>query len=81
MKVQVIFFAHLRDLAGTSRMEIELAERATVADLLAQLYERFPALRAHDQSILTSAGVEFVGRNDKLKPSDEIAVMPPVQGG
>jgi len=40
-----------------------------------------PALRAHDAGILVGAGVEFVDRNYKLKPGDEISTMPPVQGG
>jgi molybdopterin converting factor small subunit len=81
MKVRVELFSHLRDLAGTSRVEIDLADSATVVDLLTLLYQRFPALRPHDQSILTGAGVEFVDRDYKLKADEEIAVMPPVQGG
>ena len=28
-----------------------------------------------------AAGVEFIDRNYKLKPGDEISIMPPVQGG
>jgi molybdopterin converting factor small subunit len=40
-----------------------------------------PALRRHDKSILIGAGLEFVDRNYKLKPDEEIAIMPPVQGG
>jgi len=30
---------------------------------------------------LIGAGVEFVDRNYKLCPGDEISIMPPVQGG
>jgi molybdopterin converting factor small subunit len=40
-----------------------------------------PALRTHDKSILTGVGVEFVDRNCRLKPGEEISIMPPVQGG
>ena len=40
-----------------------------------------PALRAHDKSILIGAGLEFVDRNYTLNPGEEIAIMPPVQGG
>ena len=36
---------------------------------------------AHDKSILVGAGLEFVDRNYKLNPGEEIAIMPPVQGG
>jgi molybdopterin converting factor small subunit len=49
--------------------------------LLNQIYAQHPSLRAHDKSILIGAGVEFVDRNYRLKSGEEIAIMPPVQGG
>ncbi len=81
MKVRVQCFAQLRDVAGFSEMAFELRENATVADLLAALYQRAPALRSWDKSLLLGSGVEFVGRDHVLRPSEEIAIMPPVQGG
>ena len=62
-------------------VDIDLAEGATVRDLLDEIYARQSKLRSHDKSILVGAGVEFVDRNYKLKPGEEISVMPPVQGG
>ena len=81
MNIHVQFYAQLRDLIGSREMEIDLAEDATVRDLLEKIYSKQPALRSHDKSILTGAGVEFVDRSHKLKPGEEIAIMPPVQGG
>jgi molybdopterin converting factor small subunit len=81
MKVHVQFFSRLRDVAGTSAMELEVPERTTAADLLEILYATTPGLRAWDKSILVASGVEFVGRDYVVKPDDEISVMPPVQGG
>ncbi len=81
MKVRVQFYAQLRDLIGTRELEVELAEGATVRDLLEKIYAQQPLLRVHDKSILIGAGVEFVDRNYRLKPNEEIAIMPPVQGG
>jgi molybdopterin converting factor small subunit len=81
MKLRVQLFAQLRDLAGSSEVEIDVAEGSTVVDLLARLYEEKPALRARDKDILIGAGVEFVDRNYRLSPADEISIMPPVQGG
>jgi molybdopterin converting factor small subunit len=52
-----------------------------VHDLLAEIYAQQPALRPHDKSILVGVGLEFVDRKYELKPNDEIAIMPPVQGG
>jgi MoaD family protein len=81
MKVHVQFYAQLRDLIGIRELDVDLAEGATVRELLDQLYVKQPALRSHDKSILIGAGVEFVNRSYKLKPGAEIAIMPPVQGG
>lgn len=81
MKVRVHFFAQLRDLATIHELVVDLKKGANVRDLLAKVYEQVPALRAHDAGILVGAGIEFVDRNYKLKPDEEISVMPPVQGG
>jgi molybdopterin converting factor small subunit len=81
MKVRALFYAQLRDVAATPHLNVDLTEGAAISDLLAEIYERIPALRAHDKSILTGAGVEFVDQNYKLKAGEEIAIMPPVQGG
>ena len=81
MKIRVQFYAQLRDLIGTGELEVDLSEGGTVRELLEQIYAQQPALRSHDKNILIGAGVEFVDRNHKLKPGEEIAIMPPVQGG
>jgi molybdopterin converting factor small subunit len=52
-----------------------------VRELLEEIYAQKPGLRAHDKSILIGAGLEFVDRDYNLKPGQEIAIMPPVQGG
>jgi MoaD family protein len=81
MKIHVQFYAQLRDLIGIRELDVDLSKGAIVRDLLDQIYAKQPALRRHDKSILIGAGVEFVDRNHKLKPGDEISIMPPVQGG
>ncbi|HEY3661376.1 MAG TPA: MoaD/ThiS family protein [Candidatus Udaeobacter sp.] len=81
MKVRVQFYAQLRELIGVHELEVELPQAPTVCELLENIYSQKPALRAHDKSILVAAGLEFVDRNYKLNPGEEIAIMPPVQGG
>jgi MoaD family protein len=81
MKIHVQFYAQLRDLVGMRELDLDVAEGTTVRDLLEEIYAQHPALRPHDKSILIGAGVEFVDRNYELKPGEEIAIMPPVQGG
>ena len=81
MKVHIQFFSRLRDLAGVSEMEIEVADSSQIADLLETLYVRTPSLRDWDKTILVAAGIEFVQRDYVLKAGDQISIMPPVQGG
>jgi molybdopterin converting factor small subunit len=81
MKVRVRFYAQLRDAAGTSELDVDLPERSTIADLLESIYGQRPGLRAHDATMLFGLGLEFVRRNQLLSEGDEVAIMPPVQGG
>ena len=81
MNVRVQFYAQLRELIGIDEVELELPQGATVRELLEMIYAQKPALRDHDKSILVGTGLEFVDRNYKLNPEEEIAIMPPVQGG
>ncbi len=81
MKVKVQFFSGLKTIAQSSELVLEMKEGATVEDLLGDIYARVPALRDWDRNILIGAGVEFVDRDYILQPNEQIAVMPPVQGG
>jgi molybdopterin synthase catalytic subunit len=81
MKIHAQFFAQLRDVTRVSETTVELPDGATLADLLAVLYEQTPELRQWEKNILVGSGVEFVDRQHVLRPDEEIAIMPPVQGG
>jgi molybdopterin synthase sulfur carrier subunit len=81
MKIRIQFYAQLRDLVGMREQEVDLPEGATVHDLLQEIYAQQPSLRAHDKSILIGVGLEFADRDYKLKSGEEVAIMPPVQGG
>ena len=81
MNVRVQFYAQLRELMGIQELDLELPQGATIRELLKKIYAQKPGLRAHDKSILIGVGLEFVDRNYKLNPGEEIAIMPPVQGG
>ena len=81
MKIRVQFYSQLRDLAGLEKVDVDLSAKSTIADLLKEIYDRFPVLRLRDKTLLIGAGVEFVDRNYQIKPGDEISLMPPVQGG
>lgn len=81
MKIHVHLYAQLRDAAGVSELSMDVPQAASVSDILEKLYQLDPALRAHDKNILIGTGVDFVERNYVLTEGEEIALMPPVQGG
>ncbi len=81
MQVRVRFFSQLKDIAGSAECAVELPATSTVTDLLAQLYQLYPGLERWDRQLLIGASVEFVDRQYVLQPNEEIALMPPVQGG
>lgn len=81
VKVQVQFFSRLKEVVGTNELAMEMPHGSTVEDLLGKLYAQSPALRGWDRSILVGAGLEFVRRDYVVRPNEQIAIMPPVQGG
>jgi molybdopterin converting factor small subunit len=81
MRISVQFFSQLKEIAGAPEEQIELPDEATIGDLLAQLYRLHPGLEKWDRTLLVGAGVEFVERDRVVQPGDQIAIMPPVQGG
>lgn len=82
MNVRILFFSLLRDLVGADEIDWELAgDGLSVADLLAQLYARWPGLREWDAKILVALDLDYVGRDALVRPGQELAIMPPVQGG
>jgi MoaD family protein len=81
MKVRVEFYSRLREIVGAPKLEIRLANNATVENLMQQLFSDYPKLRDFEKSMLFGIGVDFVDKRRPLRDGDVIAVMPPVQGG
>ncbi len=79
--VKVLFFSLLRDVVGGEEMEVAIAEGETVATFLEGLMERFPGLRAWESKILVAVDRGYADREAVLRDGQEVAVMPPVQGG
>ena len=81
MKITVQFFSFLRQLAGCNELNLELPAPSSVADVLAELYRRFPRLREAEKTMLIAVGVEFARRDDRLRDGDVLSLLPPLQGG
>lgn len=81
MKVTVLFFSQLRDICGVEQLDLEIDEAPTIGELLESLYQRFDGLQKWDSRILIAADHEYVSRDALVVDGQEIAIMPPVQGG
>ena len=81
LKIEVQLFSRLRDLAGDSRLELDLPAGATVGDALARVYADHPAVREWDRHLLLAVDLEYVRREQGLREGDSLSIMPPVQGG
>ena len=81
MKVRVKFFAILRERAGTSEVEKEIAAGSTVADLWRQLQKDYPRLDVPGIRLLYAVNRDYVNMDQKLNDHDEVVFIPPVSGG
>lgn len=81
MKVRVLFFSVLKDLTGAEEVPIEMPAGATIANLLAELFTRWPGLSDWEPSLLIAQNQSYAARTELLLEGAEIAIMPPVQGG
>src|SRR5262245_4681965 len=81
MRVRVLLFASLREAVGEKTLELELRDRATVADLLAQLEADHPVIARHRGKVLIARNEERAVPSTQLRDGDEIALLPPVSGG
>ena len=80
--IKLLFFSVLRDITGVNETEWPLeAVPVSVTDLLEQLYERWPAMRDWDGTILVAADLNYIDRDGEINAGQEVAIMPPVQGG
>ena len=81
MQVRVLFFGVLKDLAGKASDSISLPENATLGDVLSHYEEVIPRLTETASSLAMSVNQEYAGPATRLRPGDEVALLPPVSGG
>jgi molybdopterin converting factor small subunit len=81
VEVRVRLGADLAGVAGTARLAVDLAEGATVADLLRQLGAAHPGLRGGLASALPVIAGGHVGPERRLAGGEEVALLLPAAGG
>lgn len=81
-EVTILFFSLFRDLAGTEKMSMSLSTVGrSLGDIVDQVYAEVPGLEKWDGKMLLAVNHEYANRSQEIQAGDEIAMMPPVQGG
>ena len=81
MRITVLLFARLRDIAGTANLERNLPDGATAHSLWKTLVQDFPDFDSYSEAISTAVNEEYARLDSELSDGDEVAFLPPVSGG
>jgi molybdopterin converting factor subunit 1 len=81
VKVRLLFFAVLREIAGRSEEVVELPEGSRAGDVWQRLRDEHAALRDYIQPPMIAVNESYVGVDELLRDGDELAFIPPVAGG
>jgi molybdopterin converting factor subunit 1 len=80
-KIKILFFATLRDRAGTKSLELEIPDDTTVQGLKDWIVRDYPSLEQSMESIVISINREFAFDESVVPANAEVAMFPPVSGG
>jgi molybdopterin synthase sulfur carrier subunit len=82
--INVLFFAQVRELLGTAKLEVEASAKLNTAeDLRAQLAkkdDKWAKVMASDK-LLVAINQTMSPWSASIKDNDEVAFFPPVTGG
>ena len=79
--VEILLFGAAADRAGTRKVQLEVEEGATLAEVWPMLAERYPDLSSMRDTLAFAVNGEYARMDEPVGPGDEVAVLPPVSGG
>jgi len=80
-RIKLLFFATIRDRAGTKSMDLDVPDGMTVQGLKDRIAEEYPNLRESMKSVLVTIDREYAFDDTVIRPNAEMAMFPPVSGG
>lgn len=81
IKVRVLFFANLKDLAGRSKCDLMIDPGVNVAAFRQLIAEQFPAVKAVLGNVIVAINQQFASADEIIPADAEVALFPPVSGG
>ncbi|PKO07702.1 MAG: molybdopterin converting factor [Chloroflexi bacterium HGW-Chloroflexi-3] len=79
--LKILFFAKLKELVGTSEIQIDIEKGATIQDLKNRLIIEYPQLKDFLPVMLISINQNFAFDSEVILENAELACFPPVSGG
>jgi len=80
-RIKLLFFATIRDRAGTKSMEMDIPDDMTIQGLKDKLSEDIPNLKESMKSVLVTIDREYAFDEAVVPQNAEIGMFPPVSGG
>lgn len=80
MKVNILAFGIAKNIFGSSSVNIDLVNDATISNLKYLLEQQYPRLKQL-ATYMVAVNNEYALDGDNIHERDEIAIIPPVSGG
>ncbi|XP_072272792.1 molybdopterin synthase sulfur carrier subunit-like [Pyxicephalus adspersus] len=83
-EVLVLYFAKSSELAGIRSENLTVPQETTSKELWEKIASLHPRLRVIQDHVVLAIRQEYVTIGEeviKLRPGDEVAVIPPISGG
>ena len=81
MRVNVLLFARLRELAGVSEFGCDVPAGATIQTVWQAAVARYPALAGFTGAVSCAKNEDFARMTTAVTDRDAVAFLPPVSGG
>jgi len=79
--IKLLFFATIRERAGSKFMELDIPEELTVQGLKDKISDEYPNLKESMKSVLITINREYAFDEAVIPQGAEMAMFPPVSGG
>lgn len=81
MRVRILLFGMLKDIAGKSSDSLDLPEQSSVRDVLTRYESTIPRFKDSLPSLAFAVNQQYAKPETTLHDGDEVALLPPVSGG
>ena len=79
--IKLLFFATIREKAGTKSLELDIPDEMTIQGLKDKLASDMPNMKESLKSVLITINREYAFDEAVVPPNAEIGMFPPVSGG